>query len=183
MSECSPLTCMLVCANCATLGTRDRGCSAHPAFPAPSLRERDNEIPKLGRRPRRESEHTCFHVIASEAKQSIYRRAAQWIASSQALLATTVMDWLTVMDCLRIGNKTRRCDDSALNMSRERAHVFLRHCERSDLSAVARRAKAEAIHLSACRAMDCFVASLLAMTEAGKCANYPISKAPAARSL
>jgi hypothetical protein len=38
MSECSPLTCMLVCANCATFGTRDRGCSAHPAFPAPSLR-------------------------------------------------------------------------------------------------------------------------------------------------
>src|SRR5439155_186775 len=30
------------------LGTRDRGCSAHPAFPAPSLQERDNEIAKLG---------------------------------------------------------------------------------------------------------------------------------------
>src|SRR6266480_1796246 len=39
---------MLVCANCAILGTRDRGCSAHPAFPAPSLQERDNEIAKLG---------------------------------------------------------------------------------------------------------------------------------------
>ena len=39
-----------------------------------------------------------------------------------------------------------------------------RHCERSDVSAEA-LAKAEAIHLSACGDMDCFVASLLAMTE------------------
>jgi hypothetical protein len=38
MSVCSPLPCMLVCANAQFLGTRDRGCSAHPAFPAPSLR-------------------------------------------------------------------------------------------------------------------------------------------------
>jgi hypothetical protein len=37
MSVCSPLTCMLVCANVHSLGTRDRGCSAHPAFPAPSI--------------------------------------------------------------------------------------------------------------------------------------------------
>ena len=36
MPECSPLTCMLVCAFFAQFGTRDRGCSAHPAFPAPS---------------------------------------------------------------------------------------------------------------------------------------------------
>src|SRR5437763_487733 len=36
---------------------------------------------------------------------------------------------------------------------RERACMHPRHCERS-----------EAIHLSACRAMDCFVATLLAMT-------------------
>src|SRR2546423_13935542 len=28
---------MLVCAYNAQFGTRDRGCSAHPAFPAPSL--------------------------------------------------------------------------------------------------------------------------------------------------
>jgi hypothetical protein len=46
MSVCSPLTCMLVCANCATLGTRDRGCSAHPAFPAPSLRREGQRICK-----------------------------------------------------------------------------------------------------------------------------------------
>jgi hypothetical protein len=45
---------------------------------------------------------------------------------------------------------------------REIAKLYPRHCERSDLSAVARRAKAEAIHISACRAMDCFAS--LAMT-------------------
>ena len=38
MSVCSPLPCMLVCAFLCATGTRDRGCSAHPAFPAPSLR-------------------------------------------------------------------------------------------------------------------------------------------------
>src|SRR4051794_14264424 len=39
---------MLVCAKCAILGTRDRGCSVHPAFPAPSVLERANEIEELG---------------------------------------------------------------------------------------------------------------------------------------
>ena len=33
---CSPLPCMLVCVS-TTLCTRDRRCSAHPAFPAPSF--------------------------------------------------------------------------------------------------------------------------------------------------
>ena len=49
MSECSPLPCMLVCNFLAQASTRDRGCSAHPAFPAPSLQERDNEMAKPGR--------------------------------------------------------------------------------------------------------------------------------------
>jgi hypothetical protein len=40
MSVCSPLTCMLVCNFLAQASTRDRGCSAHPAFPAPSLFKR-----------------------------------------------------------------------------------------------------------------------------------------------
>src|SRR5687768_11670342 len=54
---------------------------------------------------------------------------------------------------------TTNLKSSGENKPRERLRMFPRHCERSDLSAVARRAKAEAIHLSACRAMDCFVAS------------------------
>ncbi len=41
MPDCSDCTCMLVCAFFAHLCTRDRGCSKHPAFPAPSFwRER-----------------------------------------------------------------------------------------------------------------------------------------------
>ena len=39
MPECSDCTCMLVCAFFRTICTRDRGCSVHPAFPAPSLLE------------------------------------------------------------------------------------------------------------------------------------------------
>ena len=38
MPECSVCTCMLVCAFLSASCTRDRGCSKHPAFPAPSLR-------------------------------------------------------------------------------------------------------------------------------------------------
>jgi hypothetical protein len=34
-----------------------------------------------------------INVIASEAKQSSFLYAAAWIASSQALLAMTLMDW------------------------------------------------------------------------------------------
>ena len=49
MSACSPLTCMLVCAFVCATGTRDRGCSAHPAFPAPSVLKRGDEIERLGR--------------------------------------------------------------------------------------------------------------------------------------
>ena len=38
MPECSGCSCMLVCLLLAHNCTRDRGCSKHPAFPAPSLR-------------------------------------------------------------------------------------------------------------------------------------------------
>jgi len=34
--DCLRWTCMLVCTFLTTLRTRDRGCSVHPAFPAPS---------------------------------------------------------------------------------------------------------------------------------------------------
>ena len=37
-SECSACTCMLVCVSLCAYCTRDRGCSKHLAFPAPSLR-------------------------------------------------------------------------------------------------------------------------------------------------
>jgi hypothetical protein len=46
MSVCSPLPCMLVCAFVCAVCTRDRGCSAHPAFPAPSVLEEGQRICK-----------------------------------------------------------------------------------------------------------------------------------------
>jgi len=83
--ECSVCTCMLVCAFLSASCTRDRGCSKHPAFPAPSLfwakrygATRANHAAGM---------RTCIpHVIASEAKQSISPRKDRWIAS----LAMTV---------------------------------------------------------------------------------------------
>ena len=36
MPECLGCTCMLVCVSLCAYCTRDRGCSKHPAFPAPS---------------------------------------------------------------------------------------------------------------------------------------------------
>src|SRR6476620_7125020 len=82
--------------------TRDRGCSAHPAFPAPSVFERAEEfLANLGRNAPRECE-TVSAVIASEAtcppkpwrrrKQSMSPLTEVWIASSLTLLAMTWRD-------------------------------------------------------------------------------------------
>jgi hypothetical protein len=43
---CSACTCMLVCAFAMCTGTRDRGCSVHPVFPAPSIQEEGDEVLK-----------------------------------------------------------------------------------------------------------------------------------------
>src|SRR4051794_27599425 len=40
---------MLVCVYYCAFGTRDRGCSRHPAFPAPSVSTRANDFANLGR--------------------------------------------------------------------------------------------------------------------------------------
>ena len=55
MPDCSDCTCMLVCVFLCAICTRDRGCSVHPVFPAPSLFRRDNDA-KLGRKMSRERE-------------------------------------------------------------------------------------------------------------------------------
>ena len=54
------------------------------------------------------------------------------------------------------GEEQRDCTNSGENASRERAHMFPRHCERS-----------EAIQLPRKRKLDCFVAPLLAMSVDG----------------
>src|SRR3954467_2538823 len=49
-------TCMLVCAFCCARCTRDRGCSAHPVFPAPSAFQEGGTDTNLGHVVPRECE-------------------------------------------------------------------------------------------------------------------------------
>src|SRR5207237_10129181 len=51
---CSRRTCMLVCILFSANGTRDRGCSVHPVFPAPSDKEGGKLMTNLGRKASRE---------------------------------------------------------------------------------------------------------------------------------
>src|SRR3954468_12247393 len=55
-SECFPLPCMLVCSFVCANRTRDRGCSKHPVFPAPSISKRADKDANLGRNAPRERE-------------------------------------------------------------------------------------------------------------------------------
>src|SRR5207237_10307404 len=67
-----PLPCMLVCSFVCANRTRDRGCSKHPVFPAPSDKEGGKRyLANLGRNAPRDRE-TISTVIASVAKQSIF---------------------------------------------------------------------------------------------------------------
>ena len=58
---------MLVCSLFSANRTRDRGCSAHPVFPAPSIFEGKEFLAKLGRKASRERERasrmTCGHTL------------------------------------------------------------------------------------------------------------------------
>ena len=73
-----PLTCMLVCAKCAILGTRDRGCSAHPAFPAPSaLRVRRRSYDSSGEIAPREREVMGYVSRALRSMERLRNDALQ----------------------------------------------------------------------------------------------------------
>src|SRR5256885_15237758 len=54
--ECFPLPCMLVCPFVCANRTRDRGCSKHPVFPAPSQQEAGSSPANLGRNAPRDRE-------------------------------------------------------------------------------------------------------------------------------
>jgi hypothetical protein len=58
MSECSPLPCMLVCANCTLLAHETAGAARTRHSLRPLLQERGNEIAKLGQRVPRERLHS-----------------------------------------------------------------------------------------------------------------------------
>ena len=63
---CSACTCMLVCTFAMCTGTRDRGCSKHPVFPAPSIQEEGNEFSNLGRNTPRDRESVLRCVARME---------------------------------------------------------------------------------------------------------------------
>src|SRR5258708_39046782 len=70
--------------------TRDRRCSAHPAFPAPSVIIGRNFLAKLGRIAPRDRGVMVDAVIASEAKQSSFATKEEKLDCSVAsLLAMT----------------------------------------------------------------------------------------------
>src|SRR5205823_14065346 len=65
-----PLPCMLVCIFSSANRTRDRGCSKHPVFPAPSIQEEGDGLFKPRAKHAARSRR-CIRVIASAAKQSL----------------------------------------------------------------------------------------------------------------
>src|SRR5256885_14997182 len=73
---------MLVCAIFAQFGTRDRGCSAHPAFPAPSVsRVRTKNLHHSGENTPRERGRTFSpHVVPANAGTHTPRRMLLWCA-------------------------------------------------------------------------------------------------------
>ena len=100
-----PLTCMLVCAKCATFGTRDRGCSVHPAFPAPSFSRRGKEFAKLGRNAPREWD-AHLPVVPAKAGTHTPRRKLFENNWSTALLQQL---WTVAMGpCSRAQLRTRQ---------------------------------------------------------------------------
>ncbi len=83
-----PLPCMLVCSFVCANRTRDRGCSKHPVFPAPSKFRRANEDANLGRNtPRECASSFSRHCERSEA---IHPSAC---GAMDSLLASLAMTW------------------------------------------------------------------------------------------
>src|SRR2546427_3330338 len=93
---------MLVCAYNVHSCTRDRGCSAHPAFPAPSLPERGNELENLGRKH------------AARRRTRIYPHVVPAKAGTHAAADVVLKRWLTALprqlDPVVIGPGFRRDD-------------------------------------------------------------------------
>jgi hypothetical protein len=77
------------CALAIVFCTRDRGCSKHPAFPAPSSLVGETICKAPGERCRGNAEVCLSPVIASEAKQSIARRKGRMDCFVASLLAMT----------------------------------------------------------------------------------------------
>ena len=68
-----PLPCMLVCSFVCANRTRDRGCSKHPVFPAPSIRE-GGKIQKTSGRSCREIANAYSLVVIPRRRVIQYSR-------------------------------------------------------------------------------------------------------------
>src|SRR5439155_15065427 len=66
-----PLPCMLVCTFVCANRTRDRGCSKHPVFPAPSLLEEGNQDANLGRNAPRDRESVFRRSYGAAGGQEV----------------------------------------------------------------------------------------------------------------
>src|SRR3979411_2476050 len=136
---------MLVCTLFDANRTRDRGCSAHPVFPAPSV-SRARFSCKTPGASRRENAKLYLAVIASEAKQSISPRkegmdrfagARNDVDIAGASLATTrptSKGRISAIDHESISRMIRRClahdvdrDAAEIRGLAEAAHRNARH--------------------------------------------------------
>jgi hypothetical protein len=90
------LVCSFVCAN----RTRDRGCSKHPVFPAPS-RLRDKVQANLGRKSRRENADTHSPVIVRGGGRSGIPETSMIESISRSVLDARPSRGMTVVVLLR----------------------------------------------------------------------------------
>src|SRR5258705_1543552 len=83
MPECSDCTCMLVCAFLCPHCTRDRGCSVHPAFPAPSDfgGEGQGSCKPRAQCVARTQRHICVGWVERSETHHLYAPALMGIAS------------------------------------------------------------------------------------------------------
>ena len=72
---CLRWTCMLVCAPFCAHCTRDRGCSAHPAFPAPSVFEGAKDTQTSGAARRENANPQPHRCLTSESEMIDLHRA------------------------------------------------------------------------------------------------------------
>jgi hypothetical protein len=72
MPGCSDCTCMLVCAFYVHFCTRDRGCSKHPAFPAPSFFVGETICKARANAPRECGGVFCRHVWTAPSRQGLF---------------------------------------------------------------------------------------------------------------
>ena len=73
-----PLPCMLVCSFVCANRTRDRGCSKHPVFPAPSKREGGTFIQQASGDQRREIAKSYSVVVTRLVRNCALGRVIQY---------------------------------------------------------------------------------------------------------